>query len=255
MEEIYVNVEYPKHNNSKPSPGHTGTSGCDRSSHLGIIICLGMLSVFLLIGLITLGVYYHVSATNLSAESNKLSAITEERDLLNANLSAVSNKLSSMTEERDLLQANLTETTKELKNLQSLSKQKKVCPEGWIMFSHSCYVLSEKLGSWDEGRDDCRSKGADLVVIESLEDKAFISSYIKEYAWIGLNDKEEEGNWKWVDGTPLNLKNWMAKQPDNGGGNPKWGEEDCVQVETDASWNDLSCSASIKWICEKHTTE
>lgn len=65
----------------------------------------------------------HVSATNLSAESNKLSAITEERDLLNANLSAVSNKLSSMTEERDLLQANLTETTKELKNLQSLSKQ------------------------------------------------------------------------------------------------------------------------------------
>lgn len=65
----------------------------------------------------------HVSATNLSAESNKLSAITEERDLLNANLSAVSNKLSSMTEERDLLQANLTETTKELKSLQSLSKQ------------------------------------------------------------------------------------------------------------------------------------
>lgn len=24
MEEIYVNVEYPKHNISKPSPGHTG---------------------------------------------------------------------------------------------------------------------------------------------------------------------------------------------------------------------------------------
>uniref|UniRef100_A0AAZ1XP24 C-type lectin domain-containing protein n=1 Tax=Oreochromis aureus TaxID=47969 RepID=A0AAZ1XP24_OREAU len=81
----------------------------------------------------------------------------------------------------------------------------KVCPEGWRMFCHSCYVLSEKLGSWDEGRDDCRSKGADLVVIESLEDKTFISSYIKERAWIGLNDKEEEGNWKWVDGTPLTL--------------------------------------------------
>lgn len=47
----------------------------------------------------------------------------------------------------------------------------------------------------------------------------------------------------------------MAKQPDNGGGDPKWGEEDCVQVQTDALWNDLSCSASIKWICEKHTTE
>uniref|UniRef100_A0A669F848 C-type lectin domain-containing protein n=2 Tax=Oreochromis TaxID=8139 RepID=A0A669F848_ORENI len=131
----------------------------------------------------------------------------------------------------------------------------KVCPEGWRMFCHSCYVLSEKLGSWDEGRDDCRSKGADLVVIESLEDKTFISSYIKERAWIGLNDKEEEGNWKWVDGTPLTLQNWVAKQPDNGDGNPKWGEEDCVHVEPDASWNDLSCSASLKWICEKHTTE
>ncbi|XP_039455862.1 asialoglycoprotein receptor 2-like [Oreochromis aureus] len=134
-------------------------------------------------------------------------------------------------------------------------RPEKVCPEGWRMFCHSCYVLSEKLGSWDEGRDDCRSKGADLVVIESLEDKTFISSYIKERAWIGLNDKEEEGNWKWVDGTPLTLQNWVAKQPDNGDGNPKWGEEDCVHVEPDASWNDLSCSASLKWICEKHTTE
>uniref|UniRef100_I3K683 C-type lectin domain-containing protein n=1 Tax=Oreochromis niloticus TaxID=8128 RepID=I3K683_ORENI len=83
---------------------------------------------------------------------------------------------------------------------------KKVCPEGWIMFSDSCYVLSEKLGSWDEGRDDCRSKGADLVVIESLEDKVQHNYYIKERAWIGLNDKEEEGKWKWVDGTPLTLQ-------------------------------------------------
>uniref|UniRef100_A0A668U4W0 C-type lectin domain-containing protein n=1 Tax=Oreochromis aureus TaxID=47969 RepID=A0A668U4W0_OREAU len=54
-----------------------------------------------------------------------------------------------------------------------------------------------------------------------------------------------EGQWKWVDGTPLTLANWATNEPNNG--------EDCVHVRNDKkkSWNDLSCAASLKWICEK----
>lgn len=41
---------------------------------------------------------------------------------------------------------------------------------------------------------------------------------------------------------------WAEAQPDEGGG-----KEDCVHVRKDEkkSWNDLSCSTSLKWICEK----
>lgn len=66
--------------------------------------------------------------------NNKLSSITEERDLLNATVSVVSNQLSSMTEERDLLKANLAEMTKELERLQSLFNQSESLSELLCVF-------------------------------------------------------------------------------------------------------------------------
>ncbi|XP_005753530.1 CD209 antigen-like [Pundamilia nyererei] len=244
MEEIYMNTEYDKFDNAKNC---TGPRNYKRSFHSGVIPCLGLLSFFLLIGLITLGVYFHDSAadvsavssklssmteerdllkanlsttgnklssmteerdllkTSLSTTGNKLSSMTEERDLLKANLSSTGNKLSSMTEERDLLQANLSEKANELERLQSLSKQKKTCPTGWSIFSGSCYFLSVRSGNWGEARQDCRGKGADLVVMKNSDEQNFLATIINDNTWIGLTDYGMEGLWKWVDGTPLTL--------------------------------------------------
>ncbi|XP_075968444.1 CD209 antigen-like [Anarhichas minor] len=72
------------------------------------------------------------------------------------------------------------------------------------MFNSSYYLLSNKSGSWEESRKDCRDKGADLVIIDSLQEQKFILSIVDTiYTWIGLSDRDEEGTWKWVDGTPL----------------------------------------------------
>ncbi|CAK6983229.1 C-type lectin domain family 4 member A-like, partial [Scomber scombrus] len=92
MEEIYVNVEENKSVASRPSTNQTGPRSSERRFHGAVVLCLGLLSVFLLAGLIGLGVHY-------------------------------SNDIRGLTEERDLLNANLTETTEELNRLQSLSKQ------------------------------------------------------------------------------------------------------------------------------------
>ncbi|XP_063353638.1 C-type lectin domain family 10 member A-like [Pelmatolapia mariae] len=216
------------------------------------------------------------SAANLSEMSNKLASMTEDRDLLHANLtenarelerlqnltrlnhntlrdsaanlSEMSNKLASMTEERDLLQADLTEKTKEFERLQSWFNQKKTCPVGWSNFSHSCYLLSKSSASWDAARKDCRNRGADLVVIDCGKEQTFLSAITNEHTWIGLNDKEQEGTWKWVDGTPVIFTYWSEHQPDDGGG-----KEDCAHFRNDEkkSWNDIPCSTSLKWICEK----
>uniref|UniRef100_A0A669BPT0 C-type lectin domain-containing protein n=1 Tax=Oreochromis niloticus TaxID=8128 RepID=A0A669BPT0_ORENI len=129
------------------------------------------------------------------------------------------------------------------------SSLEKTCPTRWSKFCCSCYLLSERSGSWDSDRKHCTDQGADLVVIDSPKEQVQSSCmfYIKR-TWIGLNDIEQEGTWKWVDdGTPLTLTYWGRYQPDNGG------EEDCVHVGRDKqkSWNDLSCSSSYQWICEK----
>uniref|UniRef100_A0A3Q3A435 CD209 antigen-like protein E n=1 Tax=Kryptolebias marmoratus TaxID=37003 RepID=A0A3Q3A435_KRYMA len=131
---------------------------------------------------------------------------------------------------------------KELIALQSSLKKKKLCPAGWTMFRSSCYVISG-CGSWDEGRQDCRNKEADLVVVDGTEEQRFLSTLTKKSAWIGLTDKEKEGSWKWTDGSSLTLTNWKKSQPDNGG---TWStEEDCADLQENGLWNDLSCSASL----------
>ncbi|XP_028446219.1 CD209 antigen-like protein E [Perca flavescens] len=270
MDDIYANIRYDKSVDLRPSTNQTGPRSSERRFHGAVVLCLGLLSVFLLAGIISLGVHSadlstikanlteclqasddldrlkqnHVSLRGSAAELSSIKANLTER------LQASENKSSSLSEERDRLNSSLTEMAKELDRLQ----QKKTCPAGWRMFSSSCYLLSAESGSWEKGRQDCRERGADLVVIESSEEQTFLSAFIKKdtWYWIGLTDRDEEWTWKWVDGTPLTLKNWRTEQPDNGGGDPQWGEEDCVQVgPTTAEWNDQSCENVMYWICEK----
>uniref|UniRef100_A0A671Z2X1 C-type lectin domain family 4 member E-like n=1 Tax=Sparus aurata TaxID=8175 RepID=A0A671Z2X1_SPAAU len=223
----------------------SGPRSSERRLHGAVVLCLGLLSVVLLVGLIILGVTYR----DLAAEHSSIKAILTER------LQASNDKLSSVSEERDLLNANLTSVSKELDTLQSLSKQKRTCPAEWKMFSCTCYLFSNKTDYWENGRQDCRDRGAELVTIDTVEEQEFISKTIKADNWIGLNDREEEGTWKWIDGTPLTVGYWREDQPDNGLGDPQWGEEDCVHIKSGVnakqSWNDLRCDTSLQWICAK----
>uniref|UniRef100_A0A3P9IBC0 C-type lectin domain-containing protein n=1 Tax=Oryzias latipes TaxID=8090 RepID=A0A3P9IBC0_ORYLA len=129
------------------------------------------------------------------------------------------------------------------------------CPEKWIRFGSSFYFFSDESKAWDEAREFCRARRADLVVIKTEEEKTFLFALRDKSVWIGLTDKVLEGTWKWVDGSPLTLKFWEEKQPDNGNGMVAFGEEDCVQIrDTPGSWNDISCETSLRWICEKEAT-
>ncbi|KAL6466943.1 hypothetical protein MHYP_G00247470 [Metynnis hypsauchen] len=112
------------------------------------------------------------------------------------------------------------------------------------------YFISTGGKSWSESRQDCRERGADLVIINNKEEQSFIEILRRgQRAWIGLTDSEMEGVWKWVDGSALTTKFWGGDEP-NGRV-----VEDCVLTgawpDPVNNWADFPCNDLFVWICEK----
>ncbi|XP_076874509.1 C-type lectin domain family 4 member E-like [Brachyhypopomus gauderio] len=163
----------------------------------------------------------------------------------------------NLTIGRDQLQTNLRNQKEQLQKendelKQALGVIDNYCRHGY--FNSSFYYISTQMKTWSESRQDCRERGADLVIINSREEQEFISkTFPDSEAWIGLTDMNIEGTWKWLDGTPLSTGFWWEGEPNQYGGN-----EDCavtgykkrpiiIGVNT---WNDRSCNMPQRWMCE-----
>ncbi|XP_075867989.1 C-type lectin domain family 4 member E-like isoform X3 [Nelusetta ayraudi] len=139
------------------------------------------------------------------------------------------------------------------------------CPKNWEEHGDQCYLFYEVATTWELARQRCQQQGGDLVRIDSREEQRFLAERLKEKMkdhddkfWIGLTDARTEGQWLWVDGSPLNesLKFWNNNEPnDSKGENPEDGE-DCARMGEKShlifnKWFDRDCNHSHKSICEK----
>ncbi|XP_052699692.1 echinoidin-like [Crassostrea angulata] len=136
------------------------------------------------------------------------------------------------------------------------------CRDGWTKFQGSCYLFASDQASWPEAEAFCLSMNSNLVEIGSESENAFVegelkiihghdshSSHQNEVSyWLGGNDLEMEGTFKWVrSDAPLVFTDWNPGQPDDFSSG-----EDCIELQgaMDYHWNDLSCSARHRFICE-----
>ncbi|KAF4077177.1 hypothetical protein AMELA_G00205040 [Ameiurus melas] len=125
------------------------------------------------------------------------------------------------------------------------------CDQGYLLYGDYCYHFeSESVKTWQDAENYCVSQKGHLASIHDQETVSFITAHITRASWIGLNDIQQEGNFKWSDGTASNFLPWGEGQPDN------WNDEDCVQIrgtehfET-GKFNDIQCSNTYPFICQK----
>ncbi|XP_065517414.1 killer cell lectin-like receptor subfamily G member 1 isoform X3 [Lathamus discolor] len=78
------------------------------------------------------------------------------------------------------------------------------CPAGWLWDAGQCYYFSFTKKSWEQSREDCCSRGAQLVTVRTNTTLAFLMRTANtEVFHVGLKRDGSRSDWKWLDGTAL----------------------------------------------------
>lgn len=95
-----------------------------------------------------------------------------------------------------------------------------------------------------------------MVEITSLEEDEFIRSLALaenktlDY-WIGLEEKHENENFNWMDGSPLTFTFWDSDAKRG----PYDAGSDCIRMRASVHlWNDQGCDREIRALCEGNET-
>ncbi|MDJ0517755.1 MAG: lectin-like protein [Trichodesmium sp. MO_231.B1] len=95
--------------------------------------------------------------------------------------------------------------------------------------------------TWTGAQAQAVAAGGNLVTINNAEEQAWLISIFgsKSPFWIGLNDIEVEGQFKWASGQPITYTNWLPSEPNNFPHIPEG--EDFVQMFGDTGrWVDTT---------------
>ncbi|XP_042638610.1 low affinity immunoglobulin epsilon Fc receptor [Orycteropus afer afer] len=125
------------------------------------------------------------------------------------------------------------------------------CPEKWINFQRKCYYFGEGAQMWIQAKYACNDLHAQLVSIHSPEEQDFLSRHAKKDSWTGLQDLDVEGEFIWLDGSPVDYSNWRPGEPNN----QDPGENCMMMVGSSGQWNDAFCRSQLEgWVCQQLAT-
>ena len=105
--------------------------------------------------------------------------------------------------------------------------------------------------SWDDAEAFCKRKGGHLASVTSEDINAFVlqEKMLRnlEHLWIGGSDKENEGVWRWSDGSPWSYTNWDPGQPNRDN------NKDCLQFgyHEKRDWMDRPCANNVNFVCSQ----
>ena len=88
---------------------------------------------------------------------------------------------------------------------------------------HRYKVFQEQL-SWSGAKARCIGMGGHLPIVTSKRENDFLTQLslktLRAYErrdgiWLGATDEVQEGNWLWLDGSPVTFNVWGVAQPNN----------------------------------------
>ncbi|XP_035922433.2 C-type lectin domain family 17, member A isoform X1 [Halichoerus grypus] len=243
--QLGVNLEHPPFQSSLAITPVTHLSqksrcpGCYQEERLVVYLCL-LVVVSLLLGCTGLA----VTLIKYQEMVEELKILTFQQMAWQANVTGMAG-IAGLKKDIDRIRTHTNQSLVELRGL--LDCTKVTCPEGWLPFEGKCYYFSPTTKSWDEARKFCQENYSHLVIISSFAEQNFVAKAhgSPRVYWLGLNDREHEGDWKWLDGSPVTLSFWDPEEPNN------IYDEDCASMNKGGTWNDLSCDKTTYWICER----
>ncbi|XP_012946935.1 macrophage mannose receptor 1 [Aplysia californica] len=127
------------------------------------------------------------------------------------------------------------------------------CEKSWIAAGDTCVFASDQDADWTAAGHACDQKLAKLLVLS--DDTVYTAlnasgSLTTGSYWIGLTDSAAEGNFVWVDGTPLNpsLTHWANAEALNSTA------QNCIFMKRfngTLKWDDKKCSSRRMFLCQK----
>ncbi|XP_039907925.1 CD209 antigen-like [Simochromis diagramma] len=210
---------------------------------------LGVLYLLIVVGIMTRYALNKSENKRLHAQCDKLNHVyidtKKNHTELQDELQDTKTSLTQLQSRYDELSKNHSQLQEEVKKLKE-KIEGKWCPEEWTRFGSKFYFKSTEWKTWSESQNHCKTRGADLVMINSKEEQEFVSKF-GGYSWIGLRSNQTSGGskWEWVDGSALTQTFWAE-----GHGFPSSGHYG-VCCDYHGKWTRSYYSDSKTFICEK----
>ncbi|XP_070289354.1 mannose-binding protein A-like [Myotis yumanensis] len=107
------------------------------------------------------------------------------------------------------------------------------------------YVTNGEKMPFSKVKALCAELQATVATPKNAEENKAIMDVANDHAFLGITDEATKGQFVYVTGGRLTYSNWKKDEPNDFGSG-----EDCVCLQQDGLWNDVSCSSSFGAVCE-----
>jgi hypothetical protein len=118
----------------------------------------------------------------------------------------------------------------------------------------NCWVLCTGHAPRDTAASACAGWMGALGEIDDASEQSCVEAQLNAVAWVGLVQSPTattpEAGWTWNGTVSLGFTHWQSGAPDDRDNNEN-GDEQCAKIQTDGTWDDVTCSSSINFLCER----